>query len=89
MLYHGTAQKYLESIREQGLIPKNRLYVHLSSDEPTAVKVGRRHGSPVVLVVNTAAMHEDGYRFFLSKNHVWLTKQVPAKYLTFPSEGEG
>ena len=29
ILYHGTGQKYVESINAQGLIPKSRLYVHL------------------------------------------------------------
>ncbi|MDO5118248.1 MAG: RNA 2'-phosphotransferase [Eggerthellaceae bacterium] len=82
MLYHGTAQKYLDPILEQGLLPKSRLYVHLSPDEETAVKVGSRHGSPIVLRVDAGAMHEDGFEFFLSKNGVWLTKQVPLQYLT-------
>ena len=81
-LYHGTAQRFLGSIMEQGLLPKGRLYVHLSSDGETAIKVGSRHGSPVVLKVDTCAMHEEGFEFFLSKNGVWLTKHVPAKYLT-------
>lgn len=80
-LYHGTAQRFLDSILEQGLLPKGRLYVHLSSDAETASKVGRRHGSPVVLKVNAGAMREDGFEFFLSKNGVWLTKHVPADYL--------
>jgi predicted acetyltransferase len=26
-------------------------------------------------------MAADGYRFFESANHVWLTKEVPVKYL--------
>lgn len=31
-LYHGTGEKFVASIDEQGLIPKSRLYVHLSPD---------------------------------------------------------
>lgn len=81
ILYHGTGEKYVQLIDEQGLLPKSRLYVHLSSDRETAVKVGQRHGRPVVYTVNSAAMAADGYRFYLSANHVWLTKAVPAKYL--------
>ena len=82
ILYHGTGAKYKASIEEKGLIPKSRLYVHLSADIETALKVGRRHGSPVVFTVNAARMHKDGYKFYISKNGVWLTKAVPAKYLT-------
>lgn len=40
-LWHGTGEKYVDSIDRQGLIPKSRLYVHLSKDIDTAIKVGR------------------------------------------------
>ena len=63
------------------LIPKGRLYVHLSSDMETAKKVGSRHGKPVIYEIDCRRMIEDGYHFFLSANHVWLTKEVPARYL--------
>ncbi|MCD8119126.1 MAG: RNA 2'-phosphotransferase [Lachnospiraceae bacterium] len=81
MLWHGTGEKYVETIEEQGLLPKARLYVHLSADFETAVKVGKRHGRPVVFEVASGAMQEDGYDFFQSVNGVWLTKYVPVKYL--------
>lgn len=80
-LWHGTGEKYVASIDEQGLIPKSRLYVHLSKDKDTAVKVGKRHGNPVLYIVKAGEMYRDGYQFYLSKNGVWLTKQVPVKYL--------
>lgn len=80
-LWHGTGEKYTESIDKQGLIPKSRLYVHLSGDEDTAVRVGRRHGKPVLYIVKSGEMYRDGFRFYLSKNGVWLTKEVPVKYL--------
>lgn len=80
-LWHGTGEKYVASIDEQGLIPKSRLYVHLSKDEDTAVGVGRRHGKPVLYIVKAGDMYKDGYRFFLSRNGVWLTKEVPVRYL--------
>lgn len=81
-LWHGTGEKYVLSIDEQGLIPKSRLYVHLSKDEETAVKVGKRHGKPILYIVEAEKMYRDGYKFYLSKNGVWLTKEVPVKYLT-------
>ena len=80
-LWHGTSEKYVASIDVQGLIPKSRLYVHLSKDSDTAVKVGSRHGKPVLYIVKAGEMYKDGYKFFLSKNGVWLTKEVPVKYL--------
>lgn len=82
ILYHGTGEKYVESIEAQGLIPKTRLYVHLSGDYATAVKVGARHGKPRIYQVHSGQMAADGYVFYRSVNGVWLTKEVPLKYLT-------
>ena len=81
ILWHGTGEKYVPSIDKQGLIPKGRLYVHLSSDTETARKVGSRHGKPVIYEIDCRKMSEDGYRFYLSANGIWLTKSVPAKYM--------
>lgn len=80
-LYHGTGEKYVASIDNMGLIPKARLYVHLSRDIDTAINVGSRHGTPVVYRVNSGRMAEDGFKFYLSANNVWLTDRVPAEYL--------
>lgn len=81
VLYHGTGEKYLSSIEAQGLIPKSRLYVHLSKDTETARNVGSRHGRPVILLVYAGQMKRDGYTFYLSENGVWLTREVPVRYL--------
>ena len=81
ILYHGTGEKSAASILAHGLVPGRRLYVHLSKDIQTAMSVGRRHGKPVVFTVHALRMFEDGYRFFLSENGVWLTKEVPTDYL--------
>lgn len=80
-LYHGTGEKYVSSILEQGLIPKSRLYVHLSKDIETAQNVGRRHGKEVIYKIATHEMYQDGYKFYLSVNDVWLTKKVPFQYM--------
>ena len=81
ILWHGTGEKFVSSIDQQGLIPKSRLYVHLSADPETAKVVGSRHGKPVIYEVDCRQMAEDGYHFYLSANKVWLTKQVPVRYL--------
>lgn len=81
ILYHGTSDKSVQSILELGLEKRSRQHVHLSIDLETAVKVGQRHGKPVVLKVLAAQMYEDKFEFFLSDNGVWLTDSVPAKYL--------
>lgn len=81
ILYHGTASRFLASIRQQGLVKGNRHHVHLSADPKTAKAVGVRQGRLVLLVVRSQQMHEDSYQFFLSANGVWLTDVVPPKYL--------
>ncbi len=80
-LYHGTADRFLAAIMSEGLKPMSRLYVHLSKDEETAVKVGKRHGKPVVLKIKAEEMWKDGIKFYRSQNGVWLTKYVDKKYI--------
>lgn len=82
-LFHGTAERFLASIKEQGLLKRNRHHVHLSADTETAIKVGQRHGKPVVLHVDAGKMQQDGFTFYLSTNGVWLTEHVPVPYLMF------
>ena len=84
VLYHGTADRFIESIREKGLLAGRRDHVHLSANEATAVKVGRRHGRPVVLRVQAAEMQAAGHLFYRSANGVWLVRHVPAGFLLFP-----
>jgi putative RNA 2'-phosphotransferase len=85
VLFHGTATRFLDSIRREGLVPGTRQHVHLSADEATATTVGARHGRPAVLRVDAARMHAARHRFFLSANGVWLTEAVPPEYLIFPN----
>lgn len=80
-LWHGTGEKSVNSIDKEGLLPMERLYVHLSKDVETAKKVGRRHGKPYLYRVLSGEMAKAGYDFYLSVNGVWLTKKVPVRYL--------
>ena len=79
-LYHGTATRFLSSIMSSGIKSGTRLYVHLSSDLETAKNVGQRHGTPCAIELNAKQMCEDGIKFYLSNNNVWLVKEVPVKY---------
>ncbi len=82
ILYHGTADRFLESIMAKGLEKGNRLHVHLSENYDTATKVGIRHGKPLILKIDAEKMNNDGYKFYLSANNVWLTDFVPVKYIS-------
>ncbi|MGD1902539.1 MAG: RNA 2'-phosphotransferase [Geitlerinemataceae cyanobacterium] len=80
-LYHGTGAGSVASIVESGLDKRKRHHVHLSADRETAVKVGSRHGRPVVFAVDAAAMVAAGFMFWRSQNGVWLADRVPPQYL--------
>jgi putative RNA 2'-phosphotransferase len=82
ILYHGTAEKNIESIFRTGLQKQIRQHVHLSINIETARAVGGRHGKPVVLNINAKAMQQAGFLFYLSENNVWLTNEVPPQYIS-------
>lgn len=82
VLYHGTVERFLESILATGLNRGKRHHVHLSADLATARKVGARRGQPVILSVDAQRMHGDGHAFYVSANGVWLTDHVPVRYLS-------
>lgn len=81
ILYHGTAERSVPSILEQGLHSASRHFVHLSADAETAVKVDSRHGKPVVLTIDTVAMLAAGHQFYLADNGVWLTENIPPQFI--------
>lgn len=81
-LYHGTAETTVPAIMKEGILKMNRIHVHLSQTIATAINVGTRHGNPAVLRINARQMHEDGIKFYLSNNGVWLTDYVSIKYIS-------
>jgi len=73
----------LNSIFKQGIHSAKRQYVHLSSNEETALKVDNRHGKAIVLQINTKEMFKEGLKFFKADNGVWLTDHILPKYISF------
>jgi len=84
ILYHGTARRFVPSIKEAGLLPRNRQYVHLSADIETALQVGkRRDGEPVLLKVRAFEAWGNGVRFYIGNEKVWLADAIPPGYIGF------
>lgn len=81
VLYHGTAEKYIDSIMKEGLRPRKRNFVHLSETMDMAKQVGTRHGKPIVLAIDTGTMISTGYKFYKAQNGVWLTGDILPKFL--------
>ncbi|MBN8214811.1 MAG: RNA 2'-phosphotransferase [Xanthomonadales bacterium] len=86
LLYHGTATRFVEAIRREGLAKRSRQHVHLSADADTATAVGARHGQPAVLIVRAGEMAAAGHALFRSENGVWLTDAVPVEFIDFSGE---
>lgn len=82
ILYHGTARRFSDSIREKGLLPAGRQYVHLSQDMETAYEVGRRRDkNPCILKIAAKQAWKDGIPFYYENEKVWLADMVPNTYI--------
>jgi putative RNA 2'-phosphotransferase len=87
VLYHGTNKDAAVLIKRDGLKKMQRHHVHLSVDEETAYRVGRRSAHiPVILKIDAKKMHEDGCLFYLSNNGVWLTEYVDSCYIKWKAK---
>jgi putative RNA 2'-phosphotransferase len=84
LLYHGTAVRFLDSIRQHGLQKMERHDVHLSAETKVTVQVGGRHGKPALLTIRAGDMHRAGFVFRCSANGVWLVDHVPPQFIQFP-----
>lgn len=85
VLYHGTATRFLDSIRAEGLSKMARHHVHLSAETSVTLQVGARHGKPALLTIRAGDMHRAGASFFVSTNGVWLVDAVPPECIGFPA----
>ncbi len=82
-LYHGTSVKSVKAIAEKGLSAMQRQFVHLSATIEMAKSVGSRHGKPIIIEIETEGLVNDGWRFYQTSDNVWLTTDIPSKYLNF------
>jgi putative RNA 2'-phosphotransferase len=81
-LFHGTARNIVAIVLKQGLLPMRRQYVHLSTDKETAVLVGKRKDTnPEILRISAAEAYQQGVKFYLGNESIWLADNVPAKYI--------
>jgi len=82
ILYHGTANRFLDSIRSVGLSKMNRHHVHLTENTQSAISVGSRYGKAVLLTIDAKAMYQQGCTFYKSANDVWLVDAVPPNFIS-------
>jgi putative RNA 2'-phosphotransferase len=87
VLYHGTTDENYQKIKKSGLDKMRRLHVHLTDNFKIAYTVGKRYSKykePIILEIDSVKMSADGFKFYKSENDVWLTDNVPAKYIRVP-----
>ena len=80
-LFHGTTQDALPAIRERGLLPMRRQYVHLTTDRQLAISVGSRHGTACLLEVSAKPAHAEGIAFYKANSAFWLADAVPSRFI--------
>lgn len=81
-LYHGTSHKAYEIIKDEGLKPMNRQFVHLSEETETAEIVGKRRDSqPVILKINAKKAFSEDVGFYKGNDTTWLSDDIPKEYI--------
>jgi putative RNA 2'-phosphotransferase len=86
ILYHGTDKRFLDKILVEGLKPGQRHHVHLSTTRRKAIEVAKRKGNnPVILVIKTTPLVEQGIQFYPGSEQVWLVDRLAAEM--FETEG--
>ena len=84
ILFHGTTPQAARAIQSGGLKAMKRQYVHLSAERETALQVAlRRTQRPVILQVLALKASQQGIRFYLGNDMVWLADHVPPEFIDF------
>lgn len=83
ILFHGTSQGCLDSVRVDGLRPGSRTAVHLTSDKRYSQLIAEGSGSPMLLAVLAAEAASQGVEFRQATEHVWLAAPIPPRFVSF------
>lgn len=81
ILYHGTYEKVVDKICNEGIKKMERKYVHLSASTHFASLAGSRRGNLVMLEINAEKANEDGISFYYAGNEVWLSDFISPDYI--------
>jgi|SRR5947208_1105995 len=86
ILFHGTSSKLIKQIKAEGLRPMRRQYVHLSTDQQTALQVAKckhKEGMPVIITAFAIKAYRNGIKFYQGNENTWLTHYLEPDYLNF------
>jgi putative RNA 2'-phosphotransferase len=86
ILFHGTRRRTYPVILSKGLKPMGRQYVHLTTSEELALRIGRRRDpEPVLLEIQAKRAYDNGIVFYRTNELIYLVDYVPVEYITGPS----
>lgn len=87
-LFHGTSSSYLEKIKQDGLKPMNRKYVHLSAQRKEAIEVAaKKYKTVALLKIDSIKASESGILFYSNdKDSIWLCTYIPPQYISIEVE---
>lgn len=87
LLFHGTIEKFIPSIVEEGLKPMNRDKVHLTSSYEMAIQKGSRRKTDsklyIIFIDTIRATLEGNVKFYKESDQVFLSDPIPPQYLKF------
>lgn len=83
-LFHATALKYWNKIKNDGLDKMKRNYVHLSVHMQDAIEVAKKKYKNIVLLqIDAIKASEEGILFYSNdRNLIWLCKHIPPQYIS-------
>lgn len=81
VLLHGTTETALPGIAARGILPMKRQYVHLTTDERLAIRIGSRRGAARAIKIDAARAHAEGVPFYRANDTFWLADEIAPRYL--------
>ena len=81
-LYYPATEEEEEFLKEGGLRPADRMFVHLSATLESAVEAGKvRSPRPVVFEIDAEKASADGVQIMHAAPTIYITKEIPPEYM--------
>lgn len=88
-LFYQTTDEELEFIRETGISPSDKTWVHLSKTYRQAYVSGLFHvDSPKIVRINAKGLIESGMPIYVGNEEIFLVKEIPGDFIEDAEEEE-
>jgi putative RNA 2'-phosphotransferase len=90
ILYYPTNKEEFEILRENGILPSDRRWIHLSSSKEKAYIAGLYHFDfPLVIPIKSEVILEGGEKIYHAGQEVFICKFVQPESMMEPEEYDG